>query len=622
MAITRKAQESQRAKIVTSRIERANRDYTKWEDKFECKHLDDYYDGTQWRGIADDVAKHLYCINLVHSTIELQEPSVLFYNPRVRIEPRPRSAASPGSDAGGRAELCQDTVQTFIDDPDIQFKQETLLALRDAWSRFAVIEVGYTPDYLDNPNAGKPVLNEQADPDTGEFLPMVQEGQPVLQPSQVLSREQLFVKRIPPEHCRVSVSAKNLLTQNDWFAYYEWHYVEDVKANPKYKNTADLKAGGSIEDDPQDTETDTHAGMIKIWKVWDLRRNLKHVIADNAKNFLLEDEPYAYFPIQVLKFFERRNQFYPLPPVYNWLSPQDEINESREQQRAHRRKFNRKFTAVKGTIDQAELDKLMQGPDGTTAWQNVAGAILNPVPDAPLDGAVWANLAASEKDFYRVTFLGAEGRGIAESQTATQANIINVRSQIQESKARVQVAEWLGGICRLMLLCLREKMQLPMWIQHNVDPFAMDVASVERIAGQWQQITSERLKNVDVDVKIDLASLSPISEDAQRAGWLATLAMLKDPQFIALAQPVPEAPDAPSPILRKTLALMGIKSEREVQQLNQAVMKLHQDLQAAMMIGAMQKPGSPLHPMQAGAVPAAGNDMPNPGTPAGGPFLQ
>jgi hypothetical protein len=71
--------------------------------------------------------------------------------------------------------------------------------------------------------------------------------------------------------------------------------------------------------------------MVKIWKIFDLRRKVRHVLADGHKTLLQEGRPFTTLPDrgpEVLR--ARRNAYYPLPPIYNWLSAAGRINETRE----------------------------------------------------------------------------------------------------------------------------------------------------------------------------------------------------------------------------------------------------------------------------------------------------
>lgn len=596
-----KPRQEDRVKRWHERIAAGNKVYDRWAKRYDVDRLVNYYCGYQWRGTPEDEAQLKYVINMIFPTLETQQPSLMFYRPTVQIEPKPPYADDPMSMVAQRAQICQDTVQTFIDKREVNFSLHTTLGLRDAFFGFGLAEVGYTADWIDNPHAGKPVLDDQNEEmQDGE-------GAAIEQPGKIPQNEQLFVKRLDPRCFRVSLSSRNVLTDNDFVCYYEWHYVEDVKRNPKYRNTATLKASGQIKDMPQiedELERERHAGMVKLWKVWDLRQKVKHVVVDGHDKFLLEGEAFAFLPLAALKFHELPSDWYPLPPVYNWMCPQDELNESREQQRNHRRRFERRYITEDGRLRDEELEKIEKGGDGTIAKAlgSLANPPIMPVPDANLSGDVWNNLAATKEDFNTITGTSGEQKGVSSADTATQANIIDVRSRIRESQARVCVSNWLADICRLILLTLRANMQLPFWIQANADPLAQDPNEMMRVAQSYQEITAQDLGDGEMDVKVDITSLSPVTIDQQRQDWTQVLGLLTNPALVMIFA-------ISEPLLRKTLKYYGIVAESEVKAIMQALqmmMMAQAQAQAATMAGPSGTPGAGQPAGKPAGMPASG----------------
>lgn len=586
------------------RIKSANEVYERWHARFRPDRLIGYYCGDQWPEFQPpehNPRYRPYVINLVFPTIETQQPALLFYRPTVQVEPKPPYGDDPQSQVAQRAKLCADTLQTYVDKPEVGFKQQTLLALRDAQYRFGVVEIGYTADWIDNPHAGKPVLKDQS-----EEPYLDRAGEAILHPSKVpaTDSEQLYVRQIDPACFRVSASNRPVLLENDWVGYYDWQYVEDVKRNPKYSRTRDLKPSGQFGDPPEasrDPATTldrqaSHRDMVQLWKLWDLRSKTRCVVAQGHPTYLLENEPWSYLPFAVLKFYEIPQAFYPLPPVANWIDAQNEINETREARRVHRRRFARRYVVRQNTMDDTELEKITMGGDGTVATHKGAPGEqpLHPVPDAALGMDVDKHLAESRDDFMQISGVGAEARGVAESDTATQANIVDVRQRIRETASRVQVADWLSEICRLLLLTIREKMQLPFWIRDNVDLVSADPAELQRIIGTWQQITAQELGSTLMDVSVDVTSLSPVSQEQRAAQWNQLLALITNPA-LALVLGQSEV------LLRKTLKYYGVTSEGDIREI-QNVLR-----QTLMMQVAAQTGG-------AGAPPDTG-----PGQPAGLP---
>jgi hypothetical protein len=628
------------ARIWTDRLARAKKDYDAWAKEYEVERCLQYYLGRHWRGYSEEQAQKKYTINLIFATLETQLPALMFGTPRVIVEPRPARAQQPGSDVGGRATLLESTLQTFVDDRDVQFSFETTLALRDAYSHYALVEVGYSADWIDNPNADKPVLKENG---TDPLLD--EDRNPVLQPKKIIkpgTGESLFLKRIPPHTFRVW-PGRNALVKNDAVAYYEWHYVADVKANKEYDHTADLKATGTVSTDadaPTDeADSQKYQGMVKLWKIWDLRKKVRHVLAEGHPQLLQQDKSYTYLPLAALKFYEIPNSWYPLPAIFNWLSPQDEINETREGMRTHRRRFARRYMREPSVL-KTEFEKLETGEDGTCIEvPKVNPSPIMPIPDADLSAQnTVQELAVTKDDFAQITGVSGEARGVPQADTATAANIINVRQQVRESRTRRLVADWLGEILRLMMLTIKEKMQLPMVIKMNTDPFALAPKPSEpgdrtgdrvtralyRPLQEWKEIKAEDLGDLDVDVKVDLSSLSPVAEAAQAQAWNIVLQLLTNiPLLMLLMTPNPEAPDEPSPMLRKTLALNGIKSDTEVREIwrvGQVVLQQHALMaMAAAASGKGGGAGMPGLSMMPGGVATPATPGPVTGAPAAGP---
>lgn len=577
--------EAERVDTWMGRFRSADKLYERWSDRFKTRNLEEYYNGKQWMGTPETDAQRRYTINLIFATVETNRPSLSFYRPQVRVQPRPARVDDALMKAEARARLAQDTVQTFIDDPDIHFDIETALALHEAHFRFGVIEVGYTSDWIDNPDAGRPMLKD----DKEEMLDA--EGRTVPQPRYITTKEDLYVRHVPAHTFRVSISNRNILKRNDWCGYWEWHRLDDLRANRNY-NTNGLKATGYVEKDLRSGDTDDQLemearhGMVKVWKVWDLRTYRRHVLAEGHKKFLVEDVKFHTCPFSIMKFHEILNSFYPLPPVFQWIHPQDAVNDTREAQRAHQKRFYRRYTHVRGAIDPSELDKLETGGDGAIAESNVPNPI-QPVPDAPMSGDVSIDLRESRVDFMQVSGTGGDQRGVAESETATQASIIDTRARVREASARTKVSDWLALVARLMLLVLRHDMALEFWVRRNIDPVGPDPEEVMRIATLWEQITSDELGDLDVDVSIDLASMSPISEEVQRGEWNQVLALLTNPSLLMLLS-------MSELLLRKTLSLYGVKSEREVREIMRVIQDIMrvQAAQAAMEAEAAAMKGT------------------------------
>jgi hypothetical protein len=90
---------------------------------------------------------------------------------------------------------------------------------------------------------------------------------------------------------------------------------------------------------------------------------------------------------------------------------------------------------------------------------------------------------------------------------------------------------------------------------------------------------------MDFDITVDLASMSPVTEDIQRNSWNTVLQILTNqPIMMILAQS--EA------LLRKTLSLYGIRAENEIQEIKRVLQGTVDQMAMMAAAGAAGKNGS------------------------------
>lgn len=593
--------EADRVKEWQKRVIESDKVYKKWDEQYRTDQLEDFYYGIgHWKTSEQGgEADMRYTINLFYSTIETRLPTMMYFNPAVIIEPRPGRANDPGSMADERAKLLEDTANTLISAEDVGFFDATNLAIRESFFRFGIVEVGYTADWVDNPDAGKPILKEDSDD------PMEDDEGPIMAPEKVIGKggESVYCRWIPAHQFRSSVRSDNIMRRNDWLGYSEWVYKEDLKKHPVWgKKVVGMRSTGMMRGEDEkgltEEEREAKAGMIKIWKIWDLRAKVRKIFPDTGDVFFEENKPFDNLPLSMLGFHPIFGELLPLPPSYNWVSAQRELNEIREMQRVHRKRATRRYLVRSGVLEQTEIDKLEGGGDGVYAISADIDAI-KPVPDAPLDRAITINAGPQAKeDFREVSGIGGEQRSVAEAETATQAGIIDVNAKVREGFSRATVERFLSSVVKNILLTLRDNASLPFWIKTNVDktsPFAAQ--EVLSVFGAWKQIQASTLGDFDFDVKVDLAENAFVNEDLKRNQWTQVLGMLANPGLLLVLT-------NSEVILKRTLAFYGIRSSRDIEEFKAA---------AGQVLGLMQQgAATPPKPSDTGATP------PGPAPVAGG----
>lgn len=580
--------------------------YDEWDATYKPSDLEAYYRGDgQW----PIEQRGNYVCNLFYSSIEVRRPSLYFGIPKVRLTAAPNKTDEPESLITARAQLLADSANAQIQNPDFGFMEEISSCIHEHFFRFAISEVGYSADIVDNPNTPKASRGPEDDGEEPE-------------PAEIVASETLWVRRIPGEMFRWSLSGKKRLIDNDWTGYFEWVSLEDVKANPLYKGrTRGLRAkatgvAGSFEvkvpskfqrlinsnamtgPNQFGATISGSQNMLLIFKVWDHRKRVRHVFTADFSRCLTPPEgvPWYVYPFSILRgSSEILDSGFPVPPTYNWRGPQDEINERAERQRVHGRRFNRKYVASsQRLVDANEVEKLEIGGDGTVVFVKgeAAGSIV-PLADAPLDPRVH-DTEAPKTDFIQVSSIGGEQRAVAESETATQANIIDVNSKVRETMQRADVVKFISDTCRVLCNFIREHWTTEQYIRTNVDvemlrrgsPYS--VAEAEKIitlSPTFQKISPADIGGVDdfnYEVSLSMEFLSPGNEDKDREKIMALIAVISNPQTVPVLMASPE-------IFRRLLRSFGVDAEHDVREWTKMLRSVGQLM--AMM--AQQQAGGP-----------------------------
>lgn len=116
--------------------------------------------------------------------------------------------------------------------------------------------------------------------------------------------------------------------------------------------------------------------------------------------------------------------------------------------------------------------------------------------------------------------------------------------------------------------------------------------------------------DLEFDIFIDLASMSPVTEDVQRNSWNQVLALLSNPNLVMIMA-------QSEIILRKTLSLYGIRAENEIQEIKKvcaAIVSMLQAQQQAETAAKAKLPGS-----ASDLSAAAASQLTGPGAASNGP---
>lgn len=516
------------------RISESNKYYTEWENLFMCNILEKYYEGHQYKDQRALVDKP-YVINKVFETIEIKLAQFIPTLPRFQVVPKAQSMQFDIEEAINSATLKQDVLNTLIANDEHEFASEVEDAYRDSYFRFGVLEVGYSADWIINPNAQKPLL--QGNTGTNK----VYKSKVVQEPEELPANERVYFKHIPAKTFRIGGVDSKYLHRCGWYGYYEYIYKDDLLSIKNLLNKDKVESASNAAYDSENrtiskiTEDKIGSGMVKVWHIWDRRADVELLVLDSPKTTIYQRKSKR---IRVFDYRPTRNLqagFYPVPPVFHWISPQDELNEIRNMMRAHRRRFLRKYIALKGKIDDDEIEKFETGGDGTIVRAQSTDA-LTPVPNAELGQSIVQSETLSSDDLNKISGTSNPQRGIADRATATESNIIQQEGSIRENKERDKVVRWFNRIGREVILTARDKFTLGMLVQIESPEGGQFGQDLQEEMAQWQWVAAEQLDDgYDFKVNVDITSLSTTYQEQEKKSLVEFLTILTQYPMVAFS---------------------------------------------------------------------------------------
>ncbi|MBU2249794.1 MAG: hypothetical protein KKD77_23810 [Gammaproteobacteria bacterium] len=243
-----------------------------------------------------------------------------------------------------------------------------------------------------------------------------------------------------------------------WKALWIRRPLQDVKDDPRFKDTADLAPTSKmmIEDSPK---VDDHGipkpvEMIDLYEVKDTKYGRVFVLAPTANKVLYEgmdelqtENSMGYYE---LIFNDDDEVFWGVPDSQILEPYQLEINEIRTQSMKHRRLAIARILAKIGSIEPAEAEKLLSEDVAPVIWTKedprLAVHELQTAHTPPeLDAAKLEvlNDVRETLGFSRNQSGEYASRGLSGVPTATEAKIVQMASEIRIDERRDMVADML-----------------------------------------------------------------------------------------------------------------------------------------------------------------------------------
>jgi hypothetical protein len=451
----------------------------------------DYYRGKWANGVLPQ--------NLFFSLLRTIVPRVYFRNPAVSVSP-----AKPGFEVAGLAQVLSRVDNRML--TQMRVKHEMKRIVQDG--------------FLFGTGFGKLGYGAQYSPTPGDFdtsAPLIN-GKDKLEYKANVSNNMPWFARLHPGNAILPAGCVDFHSAR-WFAHWDKRTPEDIKADPRFKNTANIRATAAPDvTNPSFQYSDNPQELVDLVEIRDKKRQTVMVIAINSGAESNEGTVILHAPDEL----QYSNNIPVFPAVYNiddevfWgipdsviLEPQQlEINEIKTQTMKRRRAALNRILIKKGLMDDSEMAKMFaEDTDGIIQVNgDPRGAVdkfdAGDIPETLLVAKqqimadVREGLGFSRNEF-------GEYKPGSKSPTATEANIVKQAAELRIDERRDVMADMLvdmiGGMHRIIFRHWTNEQ-----VEQVVGPGGVPV---------WVKFAGKDLEQGSYEVKIDPDSSLPETRD-------------------------------------------------------------------------------------------------------------
>ena len=339
-----------------------------------------------------------------------------------------------------------------------------------------------------------------------------------------------WANRIKPSMIVVPFGTKTL-SNAEWVAHLTLRPLEDIKADTKYSNTADLK-GSAVEFVKETSQhsvynSDLGRDLVELVEIRDYKTNQISVFAaGESEKWLREPQEDALqiggLPILNLSWSEDPDFIWGLPDASLIAPQQNEMNDCRDQAQEHRRKATLKLIADKSM--KLDMDKLESAKVGTILeGQNVdPSKVIQMQPAIPGDLIAWISLL--REDVRELLGFGRNQLGEYEQtgrRTKGEAMLVAQGGAVRLDEKRDAVADFIVAVMKKV-----NQVIFSLWT----------APKVVQLVGQdgflyWVDYTPSAIKG-DYNLRLDVEAMSPSTKQARKTEMLEVISLLgKNPNI-------------------------------------------------------------------------------------------
>lgn len=465
------------------------------------------------------------CVNMVHPHVRVVVPAIYSRNPDVLVSPKKFDSLASAELITKRAEVIQRVLKYLVKELDL--KTEVKLCIIDAiLTGQACVKTGYETEFSeDERDLVKPTLISELLVSLGiKEKPAEKPEEEEYLTNQKITYEQPWALRVSPYDVIVPVLSRRP-EELYWIGERIIHPYDQVMANDRY-DTKGLKPSANANQLLASLRGYKHKSLnygddcqyVILYEIWDgIEKSVITLAEGHNKPLEVKDSEYTfldskYHPYRFLRFNEVPDEFYPESDIEPAEPQLEELNETRTQQMAHRKRYNRKYISKPGAFDPTAKQQLKEGEDGTVVeHSNILldtpiSEIIYPIADAAMPADVYAFETRIKDDIF--TILGTSdyaSQASGGARTATEANIIATQSRFRVEERIDLVGQFVGGIVR-NLAQIAQKFMTPEQIK--------DIVGMDAL--YWVQLQRDADIRGEFLYDIVYASSAPINREVDR----------------------------------------------------------------------------------------------------------
>jgi hypothetical protein len=442
-------------------------------------------------------------INLIFAYVKTELPSLYIRDPHIKVNPKNRTSINT-------AKVLEEVINYIWKYKKI--KREVKKCVIDALLiGHSWVKLGYTGKF------------GSIEDEMGGYIDTIES-------------EDIFAYHVNWEDITFNDDSMDPPYDSKWIAHSVWLDVDEVKSNPRYKNTDGLTASFEDEKDMPSESEESHKGKVRLHEVWNMEKQTVCTITEGVEKYLEEKKwplQMRGLPFSMLKFNFSNDMAYGLSDVAMFEPQVLELIKVRSMALDHLKRYNRQLITTPNNINDDEMAKIKKGVTGTIALAEDPSKIMA-LPYPPLQTDIYAIEERIKEDQINVSGQSPQERGATQktsTRTVGELNMMREGAVNRRSEKVDLVEDFVEDIATKLVALLQQFVTVPYYARIvGQDSPELQGAIKERASAQSQSSVTNKegftFTAEDIEGEFDLEPVSGSSTPLDKAELMKTLFQL------------------------------------------------------------------------------------------------